>query len=621
MIRPRPLGLLALLALVLALAGCPRSTRRTLVPSVPTTGDASARQRFLAAREAFAKDGGQVDEFRAIAAEYQGDPVEPFALLYAGIAAYDAGQAAGAIDSLTGLLARSPLEDGLRRRGELYLGLAKSYVGDGDGALPLLAGAEGAVEDDRERGLWQAAQLHAHLATARPIAALPWIDRFWSRATAPERAYFLARGAEAVAGADEAAVREAWRAAGEGRVATALLADRAATLLDGDRDSDGARRARSRGAEARKALDLPASGVDAPAEVAPPMIAHLGAIVAQSAKHARIGEAIVKGLTVGVASVGEGAPTIQIVDAEGAEAGAAVANLASGDAAAVIGPADGASVDAAAVRAGELSVPLVSLSPRPEERAGSGRWVFHIMHSAEARARILARRAHDAGVRRFAILRPESGYGAAVAKAFAAEVSAQGDELVVEVTYKADSKSFTSVAKKLSGSWQAVFVPDAADRVELVAPALASAGFIARAPGTKKATGGRPVVFLSTAEGAGADFVREAGRYCEGGFLAPGYFPGAVDERGLEFERRYLAATGKSPAAVDAYAYDAVRLLAALIAGGATDRGDLARRLGQIASDGVTGPVRFDSDHRRADDGVIYTVEVDGTAATVRALR
>ena len=164
-------------------------------------------------------------------------------------------------------------------------------------------------------------------------------------------------------------------------------------------------------------------------------------------------------------------------------------------------------------------------------------------------------------------------------------------------------------------------MPEAADKVELVAPALAAAGLIARPAGTKKVTGGRPIVLLSTLEGAGEPYVREAGRYSAGALFAPGYFPGAVDDLGLAFERQYLAAIGKPPTAVDAYAFDGVRAIAALVAAGARGRDDLARRLGSAQLDGVTGAIGFDGDHRRKDDGVIYTVEVDGGSVTVRAVR
>ena len=166
--RTGPRRLARALALVAALAatGCPHSRRHTLVPTVPTTGDAAARQRFLAAQAEFERTGGQVDEFEAIADAYHGDPVEPFALLYAGVAAHQSGQAAAAVDDLRKLLAMPALEPGLRARGRLYLGLASSYLGDADTALPMLDGADRAAENDDERTQWLAAQVHAHLASA-----------------------------------------------------------------------------------------------------------------------------------------------------------------------------------------------------------------------------------------------------------------------------------------------------------------------------------------------------------------------------------------------------------------------------------------------------------------------
>jgi len=611
----------AILVVAALLAACPKQHRRTLVPDVPTSGDATARQRFLAARDALQAGGnGQTEEFKAIAEAYEGDPVERFALLYAGIAAQQAGAAASAVESLTKLLALPDLEPGLRSRGELYLGLATSYLGDGDTAIPLLARGEAAIDNDRERGDWLAAQVHAHLASGSPLAALPWMDTFYPVATPPERAFVLGRGAEIVTAAGADQIAAAWAAARGGSVATALLGDRVARDRAAAGDADGAAQARQRAIAARQQLGLP-GGADEAVPIGPAAIGKLGAIVGQSAKYARIAEQVVRGLHVAVATLGEGAPSIQIEDAEGSAAADAVTTLAGGEVLGIVGPADGASVDAASARAAELRVPLMSLNARAEERTAGGAWVFHVMHSAEARARALARRANRLGVKRFAILRPDNGYGAAVAAAFRAEVAAQGGALVVEITYPSDAKSFAGIVKKLAGSWQAVFVPDTADRVELVAPALAAAGFLARPAGTKKAQGGRPVVLLSTVEGAGDGFVREAARYSEGALLAPGYFPGALDELGQGFERAYLAATGKVPTAVDAYAYDAVRAIAAVVADGARDRGELARRLASAKLDGVTGLVSFDAGHRRADDGLVYTVEIVGGSATVRSLR
>ncbi|MCL4228137.1 MAG: penicillin-binding protein activator [Myxococcales bacterium] len=609
------LRIVALVALLALVAGCPKK-RHTLVPSVPTHGDAAARERFLEARARFVRDGNgtQAEEFRAIAAEYPGDPIEPFALLFAGMAAQQHGDPTAAAASLERLLALEALEPGLRRRGELFLGLARGMLGDHPRALALLAGAEGAIEHDGERGAWLAAMTHAHAASATPLAALPWIDRFWPLATPAERAFLRGRLEQLVAGASAEDAAAAWRTLEGGGPAVAVLGWRVAADRDATGDADGARAARDRARPARAALGLP-GGERAVAAPARPGV--LGAIVPQSAKQVRLGDQLVQGLMVGARSLGELAPTIHIEDGEGAAAAEAVAALGKRQVVAILGPTDGASVDAAARRAAELGLPLVSFNPRADERPAGGAHVFHVMHSAEARARALARRAARLGVKRFAVLRPDTGYGAAVSKAFVAEVAAQGGELVVEVGYPADTRSFSSLVKKLGGSWQAVFVADAADRLELVAPALAAGGMIARPFGTKKAVGGRPIVLLSTAEGAGEGFLREAARYAEGGLFAPGWFPGALDEAGLEFERLYFEATGKTPTAVDAYAYDAVRLVAGL---GTPDRGELARKLAAVEHPGVTGVVRFDGAHRRADDGVVYTVKIEDGQPSVRPL-
>ena len=69
--------LLVILALCVAVAGCPRHTRRTLVPTVPTDGDPQARAKFLEARGKFLRDGGDGDELAEIAAAYPEDPIAP----------------------------------------------------------------------------------------------------------------------------------------------------------------------------------------------------------------------------------------------------------------------------------------------------------------------------------------------------------------------------------------------------------------------------------------------------------------------------------------------------------------------------------------------------------------
>ena len=60
--------MVGLAAWLLVLAACPgRQTRKTLVPDVPTSGDAAARSRFQDARARFLRDGKDTGEFHRIA--------------------------------------------------------------------------------------------------------------------------------------------------------------------------------------------------------------------------------------------------------------------------------------------------------------------------------------------------------------------------------------------------------------------------------------------------------------------------------------------------------------------------------------------------------------------------
>jgi ABC-type branched-subunit amino acid transport system substrate-binding protein len=236
-------------------------------------------------------------------------------------------------------------------------------------------------------------------------------------------------------------------------------------------------------------------------------------------------------------------------------------------------------------------------------------------HSAEARARNLARRALAKGVAKFALLAPDTGYGKSVGGAFADEVRKGGGTVVTTVTYPKDTKSFGSIAKKLGDGWQGVFVPEDADRLALLAPALAAAGNVPRPIGTKRVSGGRPVLLMSTAEGLTGQYLNDAGRQSEGALFAPGYYPDDQDPAQKPFLDRFIAAYGKAPGVTEAYAFDAAQLAAAGAGGG---RAALVRALGKGQLVGLTGTIQFDADHRRADPGVVYTVSEDGGVFAIR---
>jgi ABC-type branched-subunit amino acid transport system substrate-binding protein len=298
---------------------------------------------------------------------------------------------------------------------------------------------------------------------------------------------------------------------------------------------------------------------------------------------------------------------------------------------ALIGPIDGQSVDVAAAAAHTRGVPLISLNPRSEGRASQGsRFVFHILQSAEDRAGALARHGYQNGVRAFAILRPDNGYGRAVSQAFRREVARLGAQVVADVTYKPGDTTFGDSIKKLGHKWQALFVPEQASRLELIAPALAAADLVVaplstlgqkkrgRTPGRAVA---RPIGLLATAEFAAPRYVRSAGRYSVGAVLAPGFFPDRDDAVIRDFVDRYEQVFGVAPTALDAHAYDAALVVRAAIEQGAGSRAELADVMAASRVKGLTGTISFGERRRRSDDGLLFTVVRAGDDFAIRAMR
>jgi ABC-type branched-subunit amino acid transport system substrate-binding protein len=293
--------------------------------------------------------------------------------------------------------------------------------------------------------------------------------------------------------------------------------------------------------------------------------------------------------------------------------------LAHDNVVAIVGPFGDSSADAAAGRAEGLGVPLITLTPHAEGRA-IGRFVFHIRHSPEARARSLAERALAKGIKRFAVMGPDSDYGRGATSAFAAAVAKGGGTIAATVLYPHDAISFSSYVAKLGGGWDGVFIADEAQKLGLIAPAIAASGAVPRPlPFPRKVLGGRPVLMLATADDLTNEVLTGAGRHLEGALLAPGFYADDADPSIKPFVDRYTLAYGHPPGATAAYAFDAAQLAAAAAGGG---RNGLAAALatGQLA--GVTGTIVFDADHHRADPGVLFTVvEETGGSFAIRVAR
>lgn len=599
-----------LLLVGLVACGGPK-TRRTLVPDVPKTGDASARQQFVEARQRFLKDGRNGEDFQRIAEEFPDDPIKPWAQLYAGIGAVNDKKYADAVKALDEVLA-ADVPEALHIRAQLFAGIAKNYLGDARAALPLLKKGASAVEGDGEKIEHLAALAYATSAV-EPAASLALFDSLYARVTATERAMIVARCEEVAAGLDAAVLERLAEDLDTKGPAMAAVASRLAVI-----DQAKSAKWRELAAPARQAVGLPktirAVAATSGGSGSPGLV---GAVLPGGKNKAGDAATAGLGLAAGAADAA-GVVAIEIRTApDSSSAVAAVEELAKQNVVAIVGPLDGASVDAAGGRAEGLGVPLLSLTGRPEERT-SGKFVFHIRHSAEQRARVLAKRALASGLKTFAIMAPDDKYGTSVTAAFLDELSRGGGSVTSKVIYPPSTKSFVSFAGKLSGSFDALFVPDEADKLALLAPAVSASGRIPKPLGTKRASGGKPIVLLSTAEGLTGTFIANADRHAEGAILAPGYYPDDKDPAQKVFLDRFLVAFGRAPGPNEAYAYDAAQLAAAAGTGG---RGALASTLASSTLAGITGSIKFDADHRRADPGVLYTVVDESGVFAIRAMK
>jgi ABC-type branched-subunit amino acid transport system substrate-binding protein len=617
--------LLAFVLVLLGLAACPRPTRKTLTPDVPQHGDAQARSRFLEAKAKFLEDGSQAHAFKDIVEDFPNDPIVPWAELYAGIASVKDRKFAEA-DAQLAKVIDANANPALTARAQLFLGISKNYAGDAANARKLLAGADKAIENEDERTEFLAAVAYSTALGERPLQALPVFDQLYGRVTPPEKALVVARCEELVTALDRSTLERLFDEIDDRKgPAIAAVGSKLVVLYDAAGDAPRATKMRENMVPVRAFVGLPrtiteaevgggaASGVDS---------GLVGAVVPLGSKEEnRIAEAAVAGLGLAAgAPDGKGVVAIETRAAiDKTQSAEAVDALARQNVIAIVGPIKGSSVDAASARAESLGVPLISLATNAELRTG-GKFVFHIRHSPDARARALAQRALAAGIKTFAVLAPESDYGKGTTKAFTDAVEQGGGKVVTTITYDPTAKSFTDKTSKLKDNWEAVFVADDAQKLGLIAPSIAAAGHIPRPLPLpkKKLVNGRAVLLLSLAEGLDASYLAQAGRHTTGAFLAPGFFPDTADATQKPFIERFVAAYGRQPGATEAYAFDAAQLAAAAGAGG---RAALAATLARSQLTGVTGAIRFDADHRRADPGVVYTVVEETGGFAIRVIK
>src|SRR5580765_3432204 len=358
----------------------------------------------------------------------------------------------------------------------------------------------------------------------------------------------------------------------------------------------------------------------------------LGLAVALTGKFQPVGEAAMRAamLAVGLptksptasplmtAPAGGAAMQLYVRDAGGEPERAArgVGELARDESViGIIAATDRKAATTSLAAASEAGVPTLALDDTPP---GAASTAFQLIHSPEARVAALARAALKLGARDFAMLGPDSAAGKRLRDAFRREVTAAGGRVTGDASYAPGATSFGTVVAAIKRTPpQVVFIADGADRLELIAPALAAADLWPAPWGAPRpaANPGQPrprtVLLLSTAAELSPRLLQNAGRYVQGALLSPGFYAAANDARARAFVDAYRAAYGSDPHATEAYAFDGANAFRAVTAAGAHTRGDVLSALGGGTFDGLTGSLRFGPDHGRVDPPRLYVIAGD----------
>lgn len=250
---------------------------------------------------------------------------------------------------------------------------------------------------------------------------------------------------------------------------------------------------------------------------------------------------------------------------------------------AFLGPLSSGAVQGAAPAAQEAKVPLIALS----QKAGitqTGDYVFQTFLTARQQVRALMRYTLGRGLKRYAVLYPDSGYGQTLMQQFLEEAQTQGVEVVDQEPYSPSTRDFAPALASLKAvyhpeqgapGFEALFIPDDAAAVAAVA-------------GQMEGYGLKNLQLLGTNLLHAPDLPEPEARALEGIVFPDAFFARDNSTAVQEFITAYRQQYGENPDYLAAQGYAAVRLLLKALEGDKNlQRADLPKRL--LALKGLPG--------------------------------
>ena len=348
----------------------------------------------------------------------------------------------------------------------------------------------------------------------------------------------------------------------------------------------------------------------------------IGVLLPLSGRYSAFGELVKRSMELALELHNANRPPLRFLyrDTEGEAAAARRATAALSNeerVMAIAGPLTGSAAIAAADQAQRDGIPLLSLSQRAN-LPSIGDQIFRNSLTSQLQVRALARYAvEERGMTSFGVMYPENRLGREMLELFAEEVLKLGGLVTDEQSYAEDATDFRRQIKLFMGkdpdardevaavprseeevledlflpdlpaypsvSFDALFIPDYADRIGLIAPQLAFYGI-------------EDLPLLGINGWNSPDLIRLAGKFVRNAVFVDGFFPASEYPFVREFVELYLEKYGEEPSILEAQAFDIANMLLDL-----TSRADIRSReqlrqaLAQMKDyPGVTGATSFD---------------------------
>ncbi len=288
---------------------------------------------------------------------------------------------------------------------------------------------------------------------------------------------------------------------------------------------------------------------------------------------------------------------------------------------AIIGPLLSVTSEAAAIRAQELGVPIITLTQR-EDVAEIGDFVFQNCLTNSQQIKALVSFAMDEmDLSRFASLYPRDLYGIKLMHLFIDEVLRRGGEIMRVQSYDNEQMDFGRQIKRLVDlqegeaqkeggrevdfepiiEFDALFIPDYWDRIGLIAPQLAYYNVIG-------------ITLLGTSAWNSPELLLDGAKFVEGSIFVDGFFKESRYPRIKGFLRDFRNTFESDPTIFEAQAYDAMDLCVQVL----TDQDIYSHRhmrdalMGVMVFDGVSGLTSFDAEGKPNKIPFILTVKKGG---------